>query len=89
MKFQEKEWFERIKKEFSQMKVKKTFTVQDEGRLQAELTGLLGWYNLDPDKKMKSLIEEMLIFGEKKGWSMAGPIIAFERLKRKHQTKAS
>lgn len=89
MKFQEKEWFERIRKDFEELKQKKTLTPEEEGRLLAELTGLLGWYNLDQDKQIKNLIEEMLLFGEKKKWSMAGPRSTFEHLKRKHKTKSA
>ncbi|MFC1801345.1 hypothetical protein ACFLZB_02685 [Nanoarchaeota archaeon] len=84
---QEKEWFERSQKDFKEMQAKKSFTTKDEGKLLAELTGLLGWFNLDQERKVKILIEEMLIFGEKKEWSMAGPRTAFEHLKKKHQIK--
>jgi len=87
MKVYEKEWVDKIKKDFYSFKKKHKFTAADEGRLLAELTGLIGWFQLDPGRFLKTLIEEMLIFGEKKNWNTAGAKIAFEHLKKKHKIK--
>ena len=87
LKYYEKEWVEKIQQDFYRFKKKKTFTTRDEGRLLADLTGLLGWFNLDPVKQLKTLIEEMLIFAEKKKWSIADPKIAFEHMKKRHKIK--
>lgn len=87
MKLYEKQWVDKIKKDFYRFKKKKTFQKNDQGRLLAELTGLLGWFNLDPSKQLQTLIEEMLIFGQKKQWPITGPKIAFEHMKKKHRIK--
>lgn len=87
MKVYEKEWVDKIKKDFNTLKKKYKHTAEDEARLLAELTGLVGWFQLDPAKHLKTLIEEMLIFGEKKNWNIAGAKIAFEHLKKRHKIK--
>jgi len=87
MKLYEQEWVEKIKRDFKKLKIKQKFSPEDEGRFLADLTGLLGWLNIDPGRKLKNLIEEMLIYGEKKKWSIAGPRIAFEHIKKRHQLK--
>ena len=87
LKYYEKEWVDKIQQDFYNFKKKKVFTAEDEGRLLADLTGLLGWFNLDPNKQLKTLIEEILIFAEKKQWSIAGPKIAFEHMKKRHRIK--
>ncbi|MCK4589993.1 MAG: hypothetical protein KAT77_06115 [Nanoarchaeota archaeon] len=87
MKVYEKEWVDKIKKDFFSFKKKKQFDKRDEGKLLAELTGLLGWFNLDPSKQLKTLIEEFFIFAEKKKWEITGQRIAFEHMKKHHQIK--
>jgi len=87
MKLYEKEWVDKIQKDFYQFQKKHKFSAADQGQLLADLTGLLGWFNMDPTKKLKTLIEEMLIFGEKKDWEIAGPKIAFEHMKKRHKIK--
>ena len=87
MKVYEKEWVDKIQKDFRVLKKKEKFTAEDEARLLAELTGLLGWFNMDPSKELKTLIEEMFIFGEKKQWEITGAKIAFEHMKKKHKIK--
>lgn len=87
MKVYEKEWVDKIKKDFYIFRKKKKHIQNDEARLLAELTGLLGWLKIDPSKEVKTLIEEMLIFGEKKNWQIAGPKIAFEHIKKKQKIK--
>ena len=87
MELYKEEWLNRIKEDFEQFKNKKTFTPADEGKLLADLTGLIGWFKAGPTRPLKTLIEEMLILGEKKKWSLAGPRIAFEHAKKEHQIK--
>lgn len=87
MKVYEQEWVDKIKKDFYNFRKKKQFVKSDEGKLLAEMTGLLGWFNLDPSKDLKSLIEEMFIFAEKKQWEVAGQRIAFEHMKKHHHIK--
>ena len=87
MKVYEKEWVDKIRKDFYNFRKKKHFVKSDEGKLLAELTGLLGWFNLDPGKELKSLIEEMFIFAEKKNWQVAGQRIAFEHMKKHHRIR--
>lgn len=87
MRLYEKEWVDKIQRDFHQFRSKTASAPSDEGRLLAELTGLLGWFNLDPSKQLKTLIEEMLIFGEKRNWQTAGAKIAFEHMKKQHKIK--
>ena len=87
MKLFEKEWVEKIQQDFQKFKSKNKFTASDQGQFLADLTGLLGWFNIDPSKKLKIIIEEMLIFGKKKSWEISGPKIAFEHMKKRHKIK--
>lgn len=87
MRLYEKEWVDKIQRDFLEFKKRTAFRPDDEGRLLAELTGLLGWFNLDPNKQLKALIEAMLIFGEKRNWQIAGAKIAFEHMKKHHKIK--
>lgn len=79
------EWVKEAKKDFSKFKSNKEFSVEDEGRLLSDVTALLGWLNVDNDSEIQSLIEQIIAFGEKQGWDMSGPRIAFDHIKEKHK----
>lgn len=82
-----KEWFEKAKKDFEGFRKKLEFTTDDEEQLISDLTNILGWYNINPDPELEQLIEQMIDFGERKQWSMAGSLIEFDHTKKRHQSQ--
>lgn len=80
----EKEVIERVFADFEKLKKRKSFTAMDADALMHDISALLGIYDLKADKGLAALIEEMITFGEKKGWALEGCRILFERIKARH-----
>ena len=78
---------EQAKQDFEQFRRKPEFTKDDEEQLINDLTDLLGWYNINPAPELEQFIKQMISFGEKKLWSMAGSRIQFEHVKTRHAQK--
>ncbi len=69
----EQKSIERSRRDFEVFRKKADFTIDDEWKLLADITDLLGWYRIDKKSQILSLAEKMIAFGEAKNWSMAGP----------------
>lgn len=82
MNKQQKEDFDRIKKDFYKLKDNKTFDVDDEERLVFGIQGLLGIFAVEKSEELEAIIEEMISFGEAHDWSMAGSKFLFEKIKK-------
>ena len=80
----EREMIDKIKKDFQKIKKKNTLTPKDEALLLGDITNLLGFFRVDPDRTVGRFIEEMISHGEDKGEVMAGARISFEQMKRMH-----
>lgn len=75
---------QKLKSDFSKLRKKKHFTVQDEDRLIEDVTGLLGLYSMVYEEDLRHLISEMLEFGQSKRWALEGEIFTFEKLNKKY-----
>ena len=80
-KEKERKSIDQSKKDFDKLRSQHSFSADDQEHLALDLTDLIGWYRINADIELKTLIERMILFGESKQWSMVGIKIAFEHAK--------
>ncbi len=73
-----KEVIRKISEEFEKLKKRKRYGVISEQRLIRDITGLTALYRLKKEKDLEKLIQNMILFGERKDWAMQGCREAFE-----------
>ena len=79
---EEKVTISKKKRDFSKLRDKKTFSVNDEEKLISDIVILLGLYAVDKNKEIERLINSMIDFGKSKQWAMQGSMIEFNRIKK-------
>ena len=79
----DKETFQQIVKEFEQTKKAGKLTLKRETKLLYNLSGLLGWYALERDPKVKQVIKEMISFSESQNWDTSSYKATFNKIEQK------
>ena len=69
------------KSDFSNLKGKKSLTLNDEEKLISDMNILLGVYVANKTKEIERLIKNMIDFGKSKKWAVQGQIIELNRIK--------
>ncbi|MBD3354963.1 hypothetical protein GF361_03180 [Candidatus Woesearchaeota archaeon] len=82
MNSEEKEEFERIKKDFSDITEDKKLSKAEADDFMSDITKLIGIYALDKDSEIEKLIKKMLDFGDKNNLAVQGSILEFEAVKK-------
>ena len=87
MNGEQKEVFEKLKRDFLRIKGGKKFTASDEEKLNIYVTGMLGLFAMKADLDIANQAEKMISFGEKNLWAMHGHRIEFDRLKKRYHIR--
>ncbi len=82
MNSEEKEEFERIKKDFSDIAEDKKLSKAEADDFMSDITKLIGIYVLDKNKEIENLIKEMLDFGDRNNLAVQGSVLEFEAVKK-------